>query len=339
MTGSMVNPRPRVGLIGAGGIAGVHLQGWLALDAQIIIYSLDGAEELAAGHQGVQVVTDLDELWPLIDVVDIVTPTATHTEFALAAIGQGKHVVCEKPLARTSTEAAEVVDAAEKAGVRLFPAHVVRYFPEYAATHAAVSAGRLGTLAVNRFRRMSAAPRAEWFFDDAVSGGIVLDQMIHDLDQALWLAGPVETVFAQSTKQAGEDGKTATATVTLTHTSGAISYCFGVWGYPGLAFTYSFEIAGDTGKMGYDKALDDTARVQLGGGQSGGGYIPVVPASDSPYAAELADFWSAITTGEQARVTGRDGVDAIELAEAALASIASGEPQRMTRTTEGQVSH
>lgn len=91
--------------------------------------------------------------------------------------------------------------------------------------------------------------------------------------------------------------------------------------------------------MGYDKALDDTARVQLGGGQSGGGYIPVVPASDSPYAAELADFWSAITTGEQARVTGRDGVDAIELAEAALASIASGEPQRMTRTTEGQVSH
>src|SRR5699024_9643048 len=129
-------------------------------------------------------VDSLTDLWPQVDLVDIVTPTGTHAEIALAAIAQGKHVVCEKPLARTSVAATEMVRAATEAGVHLFPAHVVRYFPAYTAARAAISGGAIGTVAVSRFRRMSAAPTAPWFFDEVASGGIVMDQMIHDLDQA-----------------------------------------------------------------------------------------------------------------------------------------------------------
>lgn len=334
MTDSAVSPRPRVGLIGAGGIAPVHLQGWLALDAEVVIYSQDGAAELAEGHD-VSVVADLADLWPRVDLVDIVSPTSTHVELALTAIGHGKHVICEKPLARTSAEAARVVAAAEEAGVHLFPAHVVRYFPEYAAARAAIADGQIGNVAVCRFRRMSSAPKAPWFYDEAVSGGIVLDQMIHDLDQARWMAGPVASVFARSVITQNEHGNTASATVTMTHTSGALSYCFGVWGHPGLPFTYSFEVAGDKGQIGYDMARNDSTRLHLSTPEDGGGYIPRTAAADSPYAAEIRDFWAAITSGATPDVTAEDGVRAIELAEAALASIASGQTQYFTGTEEG----
>ncbi|TDE93905.1 Gfo/Idh/MocA family oxidoreductase [Occultella glacieicola] len=316
---------PRVGLIGAGGISGVHAAGWRALGADVVVHSEHGAHALADTF-GFRTADTLTELWPQVDLVDIVTPTATHAELALAAIAAGKHVICEKPLARTSVEAAAVVGAAEAAGVRVFPAHVVRYFPEYVAARDAIRAGRIGTVAVARFRRMSAAPKADWFFDEARSGGIVLDQMIHDLDQAEWLAGPVARVFARSTAKAGDGGRVASAAVLLTHTSGAISHVYGVWGHPGLRFTSSFEIAGDAGLLRYDMARSDTVRVQLGGPADAGGYLPATDPSESPYAAELADFWAAIESGTQASVAGTDGVRAVALAEAVLASAASGVP-------------
>ncbi|CAM3532064.1 Gfo/Idh/MocA family protein [Occultella aeris] len=315
---------PRVGLIGAGGISGVHAAGWQALGADVVVHSEHGGQALA-DRFGFRTADTLADLWPQVDLVDIVTPTSTHAELALAAIGAGKHVVCEKPLARTSAEATAVVEAAEAAGVRLFPAHVVRYFPEYAAARAAIRAGRIGTVAVARFRRMSAAPKADWFFDEARSGGIVLDQMIHDLDQAEWLAGPVSRVFARSTARAGDGGRVASAAVTLTHGSGAISHVYGVWGHPGLPFTSSFEIAGDGGLLRYDMARADSARVHLGGPANAGGYLPAPNPSMSPYTAELADFWAAISTGAEASVSGVDGVRAVAIAEAVLASAASGE--------------
>lgn len=327
MTSPSANP-PRVGLIGAGNISRVHVQGWLALGAQPVVYSLEGAEELAALYSG-RVVSSLDELWPEVDIVDIVTPTSTHAEIALQAIAQGKHVISEKPLARHSAAAADVVKAAADAGVHVYPAHVVRYFPEYAAAHRAITDGAIGQVAVCRFRRMSSAPQADWFFDEAISGGIVLDQMIHDLDQAQWMAGPVDTVFARSVTRDDESGKTASATVTFTHTNGAISTCYGVWGHPSLPFTYSFEIAGDRGILSYDNARDDTTRMHLHGHSADGGYIPVVDASESPYAAEIRDFLAAITDGTTPEVTGAEGVSAIELAEAANESIATGKTVRI----------
>lgn len=325
MNAAVTHP-PRVGLIGAGAIAGVHIQGWLALGADVLVTSSSGAEELTARYGG-RVVADLEDLWPQVDLVDIVTPTYTHAEIALTAIAAGKDVVCEKPLALDSGTAAKIVRAADDAGVHLFPAHVVRYFPQYAAAHAAVSAGAVGKVAVSRFRRMSAAPLAPWFFDEAASGGLVLDQMIHDLDQARLINGPVASVFARSTSRTGEEGTTASATVTLTHTSGAISYCYGVWGHPGLPFTYSFDIAGDAGNLSYDYARDDTTRVSISGPAGSGGYVPAVDPAESPYTTQLADFLAVIRGEVTPTVTGADGVEAVMLAEAAIASIASGQPE------------
>src|SRR5699024_11805186 len=86
---------------------------------------------------------------------------------------------------------------AERTGRTLFPAHVVRFFPQYAAAERAIATGAVGRLAVLRFERTGSLPDRAWYADDELSGGIVLGQMIHDIDQALWLAGPVERVHAQ----------------------------------------------------------------------------------------------------------------------------------------------
>ena len=73
------------------------------------------------------------------DAVDICTPTDTHHDIALAAVAAGAHVLCEKPLALGAADAEEMADAADAAGVRLYPGHVVRYFPAYARLRAAVA--------------------------------------------------------------------------------------------------------------------------------------------------------------------------------------------------------
>ena len=317
-------PPLRVGLIGAGAISQVHAPAWRSLGAEVSVYSLTGAEKLADAH-GLTPVASLDDLWDRVEVVDIVTPTHTHADLALAAVARGKHVVCEKPLARSAAAAEEVVSAAETAGVRLFPAHVVRYFPAYARAHAAVTAGRIGRVAVCRFRRTSAAPTADWFFDEERSGGIVLDQMIHDLDQAEWFAGPAARVFAQSITRADDGGaRAASATVTITHTSGAISQCYGVWGHPHLPFSSSFHIAGDAGMLSHDSARQDGTRVQVSQPRDGG-YLPATDVASSPYTAEIVDFAGAIASGRPADVTGVDGARAVHLAEAVLSSIHTGE--------------
>lgn len=322
------DPPLRVGLIGAGAISHAHVPGWLALGARITVYSHVGAEALASQYR-LEMAASLDELWSAVDIVDIVTPTSTHAGLALAAIEKGLHVVCEKPLARTADEARSVVDAAAHAGVRLFPAHVVRYFPEFFEAQRAIERNRIGRPAVFRFRRQSAAPTEAWFFDETVSGGIVMDQMIHDLDQAEWLGGPVRRVFARLRRGGTANSEVVAAHVILDHESGLISHVHGTWGNPTLPFSYSFDLAGDAGVLRFDSTRDDSVRVALPA-RGHGGYVPEASGVSSPYAAEIADFVHAIHSGEPARVGGADGVRAVLVAEAALESISSGSAVEIT---------
>ncbi|MBQ3358112.1 MAG: Gfo/Idh/MocA family oxidoreductase [Microbacterium sp.] len=317
----------KVGLIGAGGISRVHADAWRALGAQGYVTSLAGAEEIAEEY-GFELVADVDALIDLVDLVDIVTPSSTHADFALRAIAAGRDVVCEKPLAATSIDAARVTDAAAAAGVRLFPAHVVRYMGEYAQIKAAVDAGRIGTLAVQRFSRAGAAPQSPWFFSESAGGGLIRDLMIHDIDQALWFAGDVSQVFAVQNPPTIDDRVPAPVTshIVLTHENGVISHIHGSWVAPGIPFRTSVEVAGSEGRLRYDSAEDRTLRTDAAALPGATDYLPPMSPQDSPYYAEIADFVAALREGREARVTPADGIRAVAVAEAAIASIAAGTP-------------
>jgi len=124
-----------VALIGAGLIARLHLEAWIAAGANVRIHSDDGRAAEVAREFGAKAVGSLAEALDGADAVDICTPTASHHEIALTAIARGVGVVCEKPLAASVVEAEEIVAAAERAGVPLYPAHDVRFAPAFARLH------------------------------------------------------------------------------------------------------------------------------------------------------------------------------------------------------------
>lgn len=295
----------RVGIVGAGGIAPMHIEGWLALGAEVAILRRTDADVLASRY-GIRVIGGLDELIDAVDVVDIISPTSTHLDIARAAFARGRDVVCEKPLAGSTADAQKIIDAADRAGMRLFPAHVVRYFEGYRDLHDLV--GTIGTLTELTFRRTVAAPDSAWFYAEDAGGGVIRDLMIHDIDQALWLAGSVVEVSATQDPPAVGDrvSPPVSAHVTLTHANGAISHLRADWLEPGTPFRSMVEVAGSEGILRFDTDLD--------------------PAGADPYRAQLADFAEAIRTGGEARVTAADGLAAVAVVDAAYASLAGKRP-------------
>ncbi|VXB78563.1 Predicted dehydrogenase [Microbacterium sp. 8M] len=320
----------RVGLIGAGGIAASHLDAWQAIGAECTLFSRTRPEALAARF-GVEIADDVDALIGLVDVVGVLSPTPTHLGYALQAIARGRHVVCEKPLAMSAVEAQRIADASEAAGVGLFPAHVVRYFSAYRRIQQEIAAGGIGALQTLRLSRSGAGPAPGWFYDEGAGGGLIRDLLIHDIDQALWLAGPVTSVAARQDPPSvsGRLAAPVTATVELRHENGVTTRIGGGWLGEGAPFRTAIEAVGADGVLTHDSAAEaDTARGVTAAGPAGAsaedpGYLPP-PTEDQPYRAQIADFAEALRTGGPARVTPADGVAAVAVVDAAYASLATG---------------
>ncbi|MFF0159914.1 Gfo/Idh/MocA family protein [Streptomyces sp. NPDC005263] len=332
-----------VALIGAGGIARAHLPAWVALGARIRVYAPDSRAPALAREFGASCVGSLREAIAGAQVVDVCTPTDTHREITLAAVAAGAHILCEKPLALSAADAEEMADAAEAAGVRLYPGHVVRFFPAYARLRDLVAGGGLGRVAVARFTRTGRYPTwSGWFADPARSGGILADQMIHDMDIARWIFGDVVRVHALQqghlTAPAPE-GSVATGTAVLTHAGGTITQVVGVWGPPATPFRTTFHVSGTGGTVDHDSQAHLDLRIT---GRATGDPADGIPDGDfgeSPYLTQIREFADAFTGGPRPRVSSRDGVAAVRIAQAAAESARTGRavelgPRTTTVTTE-----
>ena len=312
-------PRQRIGVVGSGFIAREHVRAWSVLGAAIGIHSeAAGSRDALCQRFGATAYGTLDDLLAAATVIDVCTPTDVHHGVVLRAAEAGRHVICEKPLARHAGQARQMAAACASAGVRLLPAHVVRYFPEYAAARAAVAGGRIGTPAILRFTRRGSVPAwSGWYGDEQRSGGLLMDFMIHDYDIARWLAGEVRRVYARlvATGAAGA----ATGLAVLTHAGGAISHVHGAW-VPEMGFLATgFELSGDRGVLCSPAGGALTAGP---GGPAGRGQFATGQAS--PFTAELAEFLAAIEHGSEPRVGAADGVAAVAIAEAAIESARTG---------------
>ena len=134
----------------------------------------------------------------------------------------------EKPIARTIEDAREILDAFSGEGPRLFVGHVVRFFPEYVRIKNKIDAGELGTIGVVRTSRRSPFLTGwnDWYADWRVSGGVLVDLLIHDFDFLRWALGNVERVYACSVL-GGEYNRRDYALVTLRFESSAIAHVEG----------------------------------------------------------------------------------------------------------------
>jgi predicted dehydrogenase len=137
---------------------------------------------------------------PDVDVVDIVTPNFLHSEIAMAAITAGKHVYCEKPLALTASEAKEMYQAAEKAGVKTLVGFNYLRNPAIAEARRLISGGALGeiwTFSGQFVLDACSDPDVPftWRFERRLSGsGALGDLGAHIISLAHVLVGPISSV-------------------------------------------------------------------------------------------------------------------------------------------------
>ncbi len=147
---------------------------------------------------------------PNVEMVDICVPVYLHKQYALAAISAGKNVMCEKPLARTSAEAQEIADAAERAGVKLMAGMCIRFWPEYKHALETVKSGTAGRIISAAFKRVSPDMNnigwENWFMNADLSGGALLDLHLHDVDFILQLIGMPKAVTAFGTTVHSDHG-------------------------------------------------------------------------------------------------------------------------------------
>ncbi len=308
----------------------LHAASWANTPARLAaVYGAvpDKVADLAGRYQALAA-DSLDALLDAVDVVDICTPTYLHHEIAIRAAAAGKHVISEKPLARTLEQAESMIAACEKAGVRLLVAQVVRFFPEYARAKALVDSGAVGRVGVVRLRRVSALPtwsENNWLMDHERSGGMILDLMVHDFDYARWVAGEVESVYVRSaaTMQPGLQRDYALAI--LRHVGGALSHVEGGWANPPGMFRTALEIAGDGGLIEHPTGSSTPIGVHLmQDAQVTPVSVPASPLAESPYTTEMAHFYEVIAHDAPPRVTAADGLAALRIGLAAIESARTG---------------
>lgn len=262
-----------------------------------------------------------------IDVVGICTPTPTHTEYIKAAAEAGKHIFCEKPLGRTLGNVEDALAAVEKAGVKLYVGHVLRFFQEFEAIKAQIDAGKLGKVGFVKTYRGGIFPGGKlgWFSDWTMSGGVTLDTIVHDMDWLRYVFGNPVRIFSQNLKRVFSE-RIDYALVSIRMKSGAICHIVGTWAHPS-GFRVKVDICGDKGMLTFDSnEAPITAQLRQGAGAGPSTIVPGSPVLVSPYQLEWEDFVGWMEGKNQPRVTPDDALWGVRMALAALESAETGQP-------------
>ncbi len=320
-------------ILGAGTMGKVHAAAYAEMDDVQVVGIVDSDYERAAkvaSPLGAPVFASVDEALSTLDylnIVDICLPTFMHKEMVFRFAEIGIDIICEKPIARTLEDARGIIDFCREKNVKLFVAHVVRFFPEYKLAKKRIEEGAIGKPAVARTFRGGIFPTGwnDWYADFNYSGGLILDMIIHDFDYLRWMFGEVERVYAKSLL-----GRNLLrldyALVTLRFKSGVIAHVEGSWAHEG--FTTRYEIAGQKGIIDYDSAQETplVMKSKKDGKGTGGVAVPESPMKKNPYYLELEHFLSCIERDEEPKVTAEDAYKAVEIAVAALESTQFGKP-------------
>jgi phthalate 4,5-cis-dihydrodiol dehydrogenase len=147
-----------------------------------------------------KVYADFDELCgdPAIEAVYIASPHRFHSTQAVAALEHGKHVLVEKPLALTLQECDAVVSAAERTGLHVIVGHTHAFDPNVRAMHRLIDSGefgRLGMILAFNYNDFLFRPHRADEFDSRNGGGILFNQIAHQVEIVRLLGGPVRSVL------------------------------------------------------------------------------------------------------------------------------------------------
>ena len=203
----------RIGIIGCGGIAnGKHMPSLKVFDKEVeMVAFADIVEDRAKtaakeyGTADAKVYLDYTELLKddSIDVVHVLTPNRTHAEISIAALEAGKHVMCEKPMAKSAADARRMVEAAKKSGKKLTIGYQHRHKPESVYLKKVIERGDLGKIYYSKafaIRRRGTPNWGVFLNEYEQGGGPLIDIGTHSLDLTLYLMNNYSPKMVVGTK-------------------------------------------------------------------------------------------------------------------------------------------
>ena len=314
--------------------AHVHAGGYAELltqmpDAELVAIA-DDAEargQAAAERFGVEFVPDWREAVARddVDAVVICSENVHHAEMTIAAARAGKHVLCEKPLATTMEDAEAMIAACAKAGVKLQTAFPVRFSAPAVAFRDAIRAGRVGTPLAVIARNPGRCPMG-WFVDpDLAGGGAVMDHTVHVIDVLRHIFdAEVTEVYAEADTRIYDIPVDDTGLVMFRMSNGLRGSLDTSWSRPvnwPIWGGVEIEVVGEKGALRLD-AFNDTLEIAEIEGPSYS-WQSVDPSGDPEMVAAFID---AVKRDEPVKVTGEDGLRALQVALAAYESARIHEP-------------
>jgi predicted dehydrogenase len=327
----------RVAVLGAGFMGGTHAKAYAAMPdvevAAVFAPTPDRGQPLAQ-ELGTRWTDDLRAVLtdPETDAVDVCLPTPQHRVVAEAALAAGKHVLLEKPIALSLEDAQALVRAGEETDRGFMIAHVLRFWPEYVEIARRVGNGELGRPRSGFASRRQPFPAWSALFSRAdLTGGAVIDMMIHDYDALNWIFGAPQAVTARGERNPRSGGFDQVQ-VLIDYEGGAAALVDGGMMMPeSYPFSSRLEVLCDGGAMEYAFRAGGRS-VEMGAGvneltlfPNEGDPLILAPSQADPYAAECAYFIEAIRTGTAPdRATPTDGLRALAVALAARESLERG---------------
>ena len=334
------------GLVGCGMIGKVQAEAIRSLPAARLTAVCGRHEKSTAEFAeafGVRGYTDYDEFLkhPGMQIVSICTPNGTHAELGMRAAQAGQHLLVEKPIDITLERADALIEACDRAGVKLAVIFQSRFLPAVLQIKQAIEEGRLGRLMIgDAYIKWYRAPEyyapGTWRGTLALDGGgALINQAIHTVDLLRWMMGPVETAFAmKATLRYPHIEAEDSLVASLRFQNGALGVIEATTSVkPG--FKRRLEISGERGTVILDGdaiscwMVDGESHVSGEGEQITDGSANPAAISNEGHRRQIEDLILAVTENRTPAVDGREGRKSLELVRALYASALSGESVKL----------
>ncbi|MCO5220875.1 MAG: Gfo/Idh/MocA family oxidoreductase [Thermomicrobiales bacterium] len=325
----------KVAILGAGFMGGTHARAFQQVPgveiAAIYAHSDRRAAPLAQ-ELGTTYTDRIDRILndDSIDAIDNCLPTPEHRPLTEAALAAGKHVLLEKPIALTDADAAALVAASDASDKVFMLAHVLRFWPEYIELQKIATDGTIGELRSGvAYRRQPFPAWSELFARSDLTGGAVIDMMIHDIDAANWVFGTPVSVTANGIRNPRSNGWDQVQVLIDYGTASAL-IDGGMMMPDSYPFSSTLQVLGSDGFVQYDFRAGGRSVEEAGGTNelalypAEGDPKTLEVAQKDPYLAEIEYFVECVRSGKPAtRATPAAARLALATALAARESIES----------------
>lgn len=325
--------RVSVGVVGTGGMGGIHagvLQTEVANARLAAVADLDtDRAEKVAGKSGAAVFTDAEEMIrdDAVDAVVVASPDPTHAPLVKECLRLEKPVLCEKPLADSAEAALEVVEAEVELGRKLVQVGFMRrYDPQHVAAKEAIDAGSVGAPVVFKgWHRNADVPftiDSEW---------VVINAMIHDIDSARWfIEEEIEEVYVRGKNTAPKFGEEVwDVQLAQFFTTGGRMASIEVNIVADYGYEVGVEVICERGIVQTALPAGAVVRQSLTASKkiTEGWYDRFLTA----YTTEVKQWVESVISGVPTGSDAWDGYASLVVADACLASLRSGSPEKVTK--------